>query len=185
MRRIVLSFCLLWSIGAGTAEPNEEDRAKARQLGMELKAALTAALQGSPESAIAVCNERAPQIAAKLTREGQVEVGRTALRVRNPANQPSEWQRAVLLDFQNRQKSGESLAAMEHWSTVTRGDFVEHRYMKAIALEPLCVTCHGSQLSPALRDAIRAKYPADAATGFNVGDLRGAVYVVRREPRPR
>lgn len=61
----------------------------------------------------------------------------------------------------------------------------EHRYMKAIPTEPVCTVCHGRQLPPTLQQAIAAKYPADAATGFEVGDLRGAVYVVRRLPSQR
>jgi len=61
----------------------------------------------------------------------------------------------------------------------------EHRYMKAILTEPVCTVCHGRQLPPTLQQATAAKYPADAATGFEVGDLRGAVYVVRRLPSQR
>jgi hypothetical protein len=108
-----------------------------------------------------------------------VKIGRTALKVRNPSNAPTEWQRAVLLDFQNRAASGEAIASLEYSTIVQVNGAIEHRYMKAIAVEPLCVTCHGIQIAPALKNAIRAEYPADMATGFSVGELRGAVYVVR------
>ena len=183
MRRFACVPFALFAIAAFAAEPSDADRQLAKQLATELKAALSNAMQTSPESAIAVCNERAPQIAAKLAKDHNVQIGRTSLRVRNPANQPADWQRAVLLDFQNRLTAGEPLAAMEYSTTIQTADAEEHRYMKAIGIEPLCVTCHGAQLSPSLRDAIRTKYPNDAATGFNVGDLRGAIYVVRREKK--
>jgi hypothetical protein len=181
-----LQVALLMLIAAGSlaADTTDADRQLAKQLATELKAALSTALQTSAESAIAICNERAPQIAMKIAQDNSVQVGRTALKVRSPSNAPTEWQRSVLLDFQNRLASGEALAAMEYATTVQVDGRVEHRYMKAIGVEPLCTTCHGTQIAPAVKQAIRAKYPADAATGFSVGDLRGAVYVVRTEGIP-
>jgi hypothetical protein len=173
-----LLLCALASLAADT---DDADRQLAKQLATELKAALGIALQGAPEGAIDVCNERAPQIVRKIAQDSNVKIGRTALKVRNPSNAPTEWQRAVLLDFQNRVAAGEAIASMEYSSIVQINGRTEHRYMKAIGIEPLCVTCHGVQIAPSLQQAIRAKYPADAATGFNIGDLRGAVYVVRNE----
>ena len=40
-----------------------------------------------------------------------------------------------------------------------------------------CLACHGSEVSPEVREAIAARYPGDRATGFAVGDLRGALWV--------
>ena len=165
--------------------PHAADRALAKQLATELKAALTQALQVSPESAISACKTRAPQIAATISAENDVTIGRTSLRVRNPANAPSAWQREVLGEFQRRHDAGEAGTAMEYSAVIEVDGYTEHRYMKAIVTEPLCVTCHGERLSPAIKQAIAAKYPDDAATGFRVGDLRGAVYVVRLRARPR
>jgi hypothetical protein len=173
---------LVFIAGKGlAADTNDSDRQLAKQLGAELKSALSTAMQSSVENAIAVCNERAPQIAKQIGQDNQVRIGRTALKLRNPSNAPTEWQRGVLLDFQNRLASGEALATMEYSATVRVNGRTEHRYMKAIGVEPLCVTCHGVKITPSLQQAIRAKYPEDAATGFNIGDLRGAVYVVGTE----
>jgi len=163
------------------SEPHAADVALAKQLAAELKAALTEALKVSAEHAIDVCNTRAPEIAATIADEGKVTVGRTSLRVRNPANAPNAWQREVLETFQRRHADGEPLSSLEYSAVVETADgHAERRFMKAIPTEPLCVTCHGRQLAPALERAIAAKYPDDAATGFDVGDVRGAVYVVRR-----
>lgn len=184
---LLTSMLLATSAASSGAEPtrapdadNTADRALAKQLATELKAELTQALKVSPENAISVCKTRAPQIAAEISAESDVTIGRTSLRVRNPDNAPSDWQREVLNDFQRRHDAGEPATAMEYSTEVAMDGYTEHRYMKAIVTEPLCVTCHGQQLSPALKQAIAAKYPSDAATGFSVGDLRGAVYVVRR-----
>ncbi len=48
------------------------------------------------------------------------------------------------------------------------------RCMKAIPTAELCVTCHGSNLDPAIAATLAEFYPADRATRFAVGDIRGA-----------
>jgi hypothetical protein len=50
--------------------------------------------------------------------------------------------------------------------------------MRAIPMEPLCTTCHGKTLAPDVAAAIAKAYPNDQATGFEPGQLRGAVSVV-------
>jgi hypothetical protein len=189
MRRLVFTLLIAGSCPAMAADQPDKQlvasRALAGQLGFELKTALTAALQDSPESAIAVCNERAPQITAQITPDSDTTVGRTSARIRNPKNVATDWQRAVLNDFQNRVRAGESPFNLEYFATVTNSGVTEQRYMKAIPVEPLCLTCHGSALSLSLQQAIKAKYWNDKAVGYKVGDLRGAVYVVRRTPVAR
>jgi hypothetical protein len=57
----------------------------------------------------------------------------------------------------------------------------ERRWMKPIMTAPLCLTCHGDALDPELAAVIAERYPADRATGFTPGELRGAFYVVWHE----
>lgn len=185
MHRWILLLALGGALSApAIAEQNAADRELAKQLAMQLKSELMQALQVSPEHAIAVCNERAPEIASKIGAAHDVQIGRTALRVRNPANQPTPWQREVLDNFIARAAAGEPLATMEYSAIVREQGVAERRYMKPIVTEALCVTCHGQQVGAAVKNAIAAKYPTDAATGFSIGDLRGAVYVVRRLQEP-
>lgn len=174
---LFLSACAMGALAA--EEPSASDRQLAGELAKELKGALTQALQVSPEHAIAVCNERAPLITTKISKAHDVQIGRTALRVRNTANRPTAWQEDVLNDFARRAAAGEPIAILEYSATVQQDGITEHRYIKAIPTEPLCIVCHGQQLAPTLQQAIAAKYPSDSATGFNVGELRGVVYVVR------
>ena len=156
-------------------------RALADQLTAELKTELGAAMQsGGPVAAIEVCRTRAPSIAARLSSESGAVVGRTALRLRNPANAPDEVSRALLQRFATEMPGatpapGASLpeGALE----LRTAGGVERRYVRAIVLQAPCVTCHGKVLAPELREAIAAAYPQDAATGFDPGDLRGAVVV--------
>lgn len=184
--KLPLLVFALWSLSMmAAAEPGSlaEDRALAKQLSTTLKSELSAAMQVSPERAIEVCSERATAIAKTLGAREGVKVGRTALRVRNPENRPLDWQRDVLNDFARRARAGEKLETLEYSAAGGEGDFAEHRYMKAIAMEPLCLTCHGPQLASPIKAAIAKRYPNDEATGFAVGELRGAVYVIRgRQP---
>ena len=179
MKARSVMFLTLLAGSASAADTAATDREIAMQLGAQLKAALSSALQTSPEEAINVCNERAPQIAATLHDAHEAKVGRTALRVRNPSNEPTDWQRTVLEDFQKRAAAGEPLTSLEFSAVVSVNGQAERRFMKAIGTEPLCLVCHGQRVSPDIKRAIAKKYPRDAATGFKVGDLRGAFYVVR------
>lgn len=150
-----------------------EGRDFSAQLGAELKAALTAAIaDDGPLGAIDVCRIEAPAIAARVARPGVV-AGRTALRVRNPANAADAGERAVLEDFARRLAAGEKAETIEDFRATEHGS----RYMRAIVTQPMCTTCHGVAIAPELKRVIMERYPEDQATGFDAGSLRGAFVV--------
>ncbi|WP_430461253.1 Tll0287-like domain-containing protein [Thalassolituus sp. LLYu03] len=149
-----------------TMEARGQVKAFAQALMGELKGSIE---KDGPVAAIAVCNTEAPAIATGLSLNGW-QVGRTALKIRNPDNAPDAWETQVLNDFSARIKAGEDPAMMEA-TQVTGGEF---RYMKAIPTAGLCVACHGAEVAPAVEAKLAELYPADKARGFNVGDLRGA-----------
>jgi len=163
---------------AGEVDWSARSRVLADRLTTELKTELIAAMQqGGPEQAVDVCRVRAPEIAARLSSESGAEVGRTALRVRNPANRPDELEQAVLHRLAAVFSPDATGAPPEALLEVRTSQGVERIYLRAIPMQPPCLTCHGKALSPALAAAIRADYPDDQATGFDVGELRGAVTV--------
>ncbi|HEY6019989.1 MAG TPA: DUF3365 domain-containing protein, partial [Candidatus Paceibacterota bacterium] len=55
------------------------------------------------------------------------------------------------------------------------------RYMKAIALQPGCVACHGTtdQIQANVKAHLAEDYPHDQATGYTPGQIRGAVSIKR------
>jgi cytochrome c551/c552 len=146
----------------------------------ELKGELQSAIkEGGPAHAIGVCQEVAPSIAGKMSENSGWSVGRTALKVRNPRNTPSVRERAVLMEFKQRHAEGESFKTMESATVVEEGDRRYLHYMKAIPTQQVCLACHGSNVKKPVEEAIAAQYPADAATGFEKGELRGAFTFVK------
>ncbi len=188
MRKALVSLAALGALGLGTAVAgdtpdltalNAESRAKIKNFAGSLKGALqTAIKEGGPVKAISVCNVRAPEIAAELSGGGWT-VGRTSQRTRNPENRPDVWETMVLEAFLDRAAAGESLKTMEQAAIVESGGARTYRYMKAIPTGEVCLTCHGSDLEPELAAKIRAVYPEDRATGFKLGELRGAFTVTK------
>ena len=149
-------------------------RTAVNALQTELQTALQTAMRdGGPIAAIEVCQLQALPITASISEQQKLHIRRTALKLRNPANAPDDWEAQQLADFAARAERGESLATME---TVSRADG-EFRYMKAIPTGAACTGCHGTQIAEPLATALKERYPADQATGFAPGDLRGAFSV--------
>ena len=173
---LVVTLALSTPVLADGGMSNEVNlaRAAAKELGMTLKGRLTATLQTQgPTGAVAVCCDEAPAIARAVSDRLGVRVGRTALRVRNPANAADAWEKSGLEKLGAMLSSGVQPADAEVVEVVEG----EVRYLKPIVTEPLCLTCHGDAIDAGLMEQIRAAYPTDVATGFKPGDLRGAFTV--------
>jgi hypothetical protein len=52
-----------------------------------------------------------------------------------------------------------------------------YRYMKAIPTGEMCTQCYGRTIAPGVQAKLSDLYPQDHATGFLLGDLRGAVSI--------
>lgn len=146
-----------------------------------LKSELVAAMQsGGPVEAIEVCNTQAVVIGQDVSQANKLNLSRVSLQNRNPGNTPNAWQTVVLMDFEEQRKAGEKPDALTWHEIAQTEDGQEFRYMKAIPTGELCLACHGATLAPAVADRLAELYPDDKATGFGVGDLRGAFVVTRR-----
>ncbi|KPL68556.1 hypothetical protein SZ64_10830 [Erythrobacter sp. SG61-1L] len=143
----------------------------------KLQAQLAAALQaGGPVQAIGVCKQAAPKIAAEESAASGAQVSRVAERNRNPAGGLSEELRphyaklaaAPMVD-------GKPAATL--WRSGT-GEGQRINVLRAIPMQDKpCSTCHGTNVSPDIAELLHALYPADRATGFAPGDMRGAMLV--------
>jgi hypothetical protein len=142
----------------------------ATRLADTLRTRLTRALEtGTPASAVEVCTRDAPRVVATLAR-GNTRVGRASLRLRNPENAGPAWV-SDWLTHRADHPPDEAYA-------VTRIVDGEARVLRPIRVEAPCLACHGdaTTVAPDVRAALRARYPADEAAGYALGDLRGAVW---------
>lgn len=183
-----LKMALLFSVGclvgsapafAGEAESREaEARKVVKTLMSELSGELKAAMkEGGPSEGIGVCVERAPEITARLSREKGWRVTRVSDQVRNPLlGMPDRWEQETLQRFRQRHADGASYKGMSRGEVVAEPGGKYYRYMQAIPLQGQCMSCHGAEedLAPAVREMLSERYPHDRATGYEVGDLRGA-----------
>lgn len=145
-----------------------------RQLKLELQTALQ---QGGGVAAIRVCRERAPVIAAQLNQTLGVTIRRTSERWRNPANAPDTFESGVLKQFAAAAAAAAEVNQLRFEEVLNDQGQPRLHVMQAIALQGPCVMCHGAELSDDIRDSLRLLYPADHATGFSPGELRGAFSV--------
>ena len=161
----------------------EEARRMAGTMVQTLGGRLQAAIkEGGPAAAIGVCTTVAPTIAGELSRQNGVKLTRVSLRVRNPLlGTPDAWEQGVLQSFEARLAKGEAADKLEFAETVSEPAGKSFRYMKALPVQPVCVNCHGdaANLAPEIKERIAREYPADRATGYLPGQIRGAVSVKR------
>lgn len=150
-----------------------------QQLGAQLRAELA---KGGPEGAVVVCKTIAPELAGRLSRDTGWRVSRVSLKARNPLlGSPDAWEQRGLEEFDRRAAAGEKAETLEVAEIVEEPAGRYYRYMKALPVQPLCLTCHGTTetMSPDVLQRLRAEYPNDRATGYRAGQVRGAVTVKR------
>jgi len=158
-----------------TADELSETQQAQQQRGVEaiqamagsLMGELTAALdEGGPDGAIEVCSMRAPEIAAAVSNEYGVVLGRTSQRLRNQSNLAPDWAEQLVKEE----------VAVPTWLVGPEGQIAG---VLPIVTKAECGMCHGPREE--IADEVLAKlddlYPGDQATGFAEGDLRGWIWV--------
>ena len=131
--------------------------------------------QGGAGRGVQVCAQVAQTLTREVAREQGVQMRRVSLKNRNPRNAPDAWERQILQRWERDLQAGKPIGEVGEWRT-QQGQRV-YRYMRPIMLAmPLCLECHGDpqNIKPEVRRLIRQNYPNDKATGYKLGDLRGA-----------
>jgi len=182
-----LKLALLASLLAGcTANPQVEKQAAlteaARQagggliktLGGELKAAMTA---GGPATAIGVCKEKAPKIAAEAAQKTGFMIKRVSPKNRNPKGVPDAWESEALASLEQRLAAGEKPETLDMSAVVDTPEGKLFRYAKALPTQAVCLNCHGDpdRLSPEVKARLATEYPNDKAVGYSAGMIRGVL----------
>ena len=178
MKEFILMVVLL----SGPVLANEQDNKAYAEEGekaaiavlKELRSRLTEKMAVDLVGSVEYCHEKAiPLTQASSSKSPQViEVRRTSLRVRNPANKPDAREIAMLKEWQKLEAAGKPLPSFA-LEPVSENEI---RYYRPLKIETMCLTCHGAP-SGELAKTIRTKYPQDKATGYKEGELRGLIRV--------
>ena len=163
-------------------KPIEQSRQLALQVSREHRAQLLRELELSgPLRSLVMCKYSCPEITLSLSRTTGWRVSMVSLKPRNPADMADVWEQRVLSDFDRRVAKGEKAEALEYAEMVSEPQGKYFRYAKAIAVEPLCLTCHGARetLPNAVNAQLAIDYPFDKATGYSMGQVYGIVSIKR------
>jgi len=171
---LAASLVLGFPAVAGDVDPRQaEARTLVKRFVGTVKPLLTSTIrEQGPVAAIGICAERAPALADQLSEETGWSVGRVSLKPRNAERaQPDAWEREQLERFAVRAAEGVPGPMLNH------GEVVEgrYRYMQAQPVGGVCLVCHGATIEPSVAEAIEARYPDDRATGYRLGEIRGAI----------
>lgn len=184
---VLFSLLCLFNLPAQAQNTEQQQFEKDAQIAIKAladnmkKALMTAMQDGGPVEAVSVCKLIAPSLAADISKLHGLDVRRTSLKVRNPDNEADVWETDVLQRFETRLASGEAIQKLSFSEKVKSDDgSAQWRMMKAIPTDKVCLSCHGSKISPPVQSVLDQHYPDDMATGFKLGDIRGA-FTVKRE----
>jgi hypothetical protein len=108
-----------------------------------------------------------------------VDFSRTALRTRNPANAPDEWETNQMELFEFSREAGVDPATMEVAEIVTEGKQKIFRWIRPLVMGETCMACHGEEIDARLVTLLSQEYPLDDAVDYLENDLGGA-YSVRK-----
>lgn len=152
---------------------------EAPQLASILKQSLMSKLQtrlakNGAEDSLGYCHANVSSIAKSAAQSymNKYDFGRTSHKIRNTNNHPKEWMESYLEKFK-KLKTGSSEAK----------PFVHHLvdgkrvYMEPLFVQPMCLSCHGENLSKMINQKINVLYPNDKARDFKLGDFRGFIWV--------
>lgn len=173
MKQIILLFFVSFSVIAQEDTFTKEAASLAQNLKLSIMKNVSGkvAKEGT-EKAIEFCHVNVKTIAQSAAKDyvSKYEFGRTSHKLRNKKNQPAPWMDEYLKKFKST-KSGE-LGPVVH--TLQDGKRV---YLEPIYLQPLCLNCHGENLSSSVKEKLLTLYPEDKAVDFSLGDFRGFIWV--------
>jgi Protein of unknown function (DUF3365) len=129
---------------------------------------VTSALRtDGPSGAMKSCHLQPTVHELQIAREQGIAVGRTSDRLRNPINTPRAWAAPVVNKYAGRPAAGVAGFVVDNGTTIG--------VMRPLTEQPMCGGCHGrsDKLEPKVVEALRDRYPADHAVGFQEGEIRG------------
>jgi hypothetical protein len=190
LKKLGLTLALCAAAVPATASEIESLTRETREATQPLLGKVVATLKDtlatqSPHETVDVCRERLPGMVKETREKTGWNIRRVSLKARNAERgTPDAFEVAVLADFDRRAAAGEKRETLEVGEIVQTAEGRVFRYMKALPVQEVCMNCHGdaASLAPDLRNKLAALYPADKATGYSLGQIRGALTVQRKLP---
>lgn len=181
--KTTLLLCLSACLAHAKPDPAKAGPEIIAEASTKLIAALTEAIaKDGAAAAIGVCSERAPEIAAEVGLAHGVTLRRASEKPRNPNNAATDAEKILLAAFAADLENGKKPEP----GVVTNSDGAVVFQAPIIIPSALCLQCHGDtkiDVAPGTLTAIQKLYPDDKATGYKIGDLRGAWSVIfNQEP---
>jgi hypothetical protein len=167
---------------AAEAPAVAEALAQARQMSNHLAETLRSHLvaeirSGGFRQAVSVCSEIGQQVPDDLTKQTGHRIRRVSLRYRNKQDRPDDYEQMRLREFDALKQRGRLPG--EFYEVIGTGSERELRYLRPLLTADMCLNCHGTaEKIPAEVKALLAEaYPDDLATGYQTGDVRGAISI--------
>ena len=131
-------------------------------------------------TAVEVCRIMAPQLYLEFSVDRNILLRRVSLRPRNVIKGHADaWEQAGLLKMHELAGNKEKSSGMEIAELVEEPAGKYFRYLSPIIASPQCMKCHGSatEIDSRVVNILQHHYPGDQATGYQVGDLMGAITI--------
>ena len=181
----LVSLCSI-TLLANPYESNQETLESVLKTGKEVSSTLLKTLgknlkkemkSGGPMAAAHFCSSEAYILTEGVDKKfgKDISVKRISLKERNPANEATADEKKILQAMQVLQENGITLPDhfLQHLGQET------YKYYKPLSInKQVCLKCHGDlSKNQKLSHYLKTTYPHDKATGYHLGDLRGAVVV--------
>ncbi len=186
MKKTALLLTTALALMANPYESNQESYDAVVKKGQEVSSALLKTLgmnmkkhmkAGGPVDAAKFCNSEAYSLTLGVDKEygKNVSVKRISLKNRNSANAAIGHEKSILESLETLQDSGVVLPSY----VVERVNVDTYKFYKPLIInKQVCLKCHGDiSKNPKLSTFFSGAYPKDKATGYKLGDLRGAIVV--------
>ena len=132
--------------------------------------------KGGPVETLTFCSDKAYTLTADVNKKlpKGVSIKRVSLKNRNSFNKPETDEVKVLETFQSMKD--QKIQLPQH--LIQQVDATTYKFYKPLVIKKkVCLKCHGDITNEKLKNTIAKKYPEDKATGYKMGDIRGAVVV--------
>ncbi len=186
MVRLIAVFSTLFFSALALANDDTALLKEARLIAQSLPPKLLNVIQAEidkrgTEQALVAYSHLSPKVLADASEETGWEIRQVSPMNRNPKGLPDAWETGILAEFDRRISGGELPVKMDKGEVVVEGGKRYYRYMQPMMMQRVCMECHGPEdaINPGVRQRIKELYPADRATGYTDGMMRGALTLRR------